>query len=189
MALDSTFAAAYIDNGKSYRLLGRRLRPLSLWHLLLFQVLDSPFIVRGGTISLFDLKTAIGICSLGYRDSNIRRPRLPLKMGVKGLRRYVDRFVEYVEDYLSKPDYTVVPFDLKQSGPAPVPVTPPPHIVATAFNVAHGARIPIGEAWDMPIGEAYICEAMYFRAQGTQLDFLDDETRKFQEELKAAGIK
>jgi hypothetical protein len=188
MALDSSFAAAYIDNGKHYRLLGRRLRPFSLWHVLLLQALDSPFI-KGGSISLFDLKTAIGICSLRYRNSKIKRPWFPFKVGVGALRQEVARFVEYVEDYLSKPEYTVIPWDTKHTGPAPVPVTPPPHIIATAFNVAHGARITIGEAWDLPIGESYICESMYLRAQGAQLDFLSDEERKFQQELKAAGIK
>lgn len=188
MAIDTAFAAAYIDNGKRYRILGRRLRPLSLWHLLLLQVLDSPFIT-GGNISLFDLKTAIGICSLRFRNSNIKRPWFPRFLTPLGLRRNYTLFIEYVEDFLSKPEYTVVPWDTKTSGPAPVPLTPPPHIVATAFNVAHGARVSIQEAWDMPIGEAYIAEAMYMRAQGAQLDFMNDEERKFQEEMKAAGVK
>lgn len=186
MALDSSFAAAYIDNGNHYRFLGRRVRPFSLWHVLLLQTLDSPFI-KGGSITLFDLKTAIGICSLHYRNSNIKRPWFPFRMGIKGLNESVAKFIEYVDDYLSRPEYTVIPWDAKHTGPAPVPVTPPPHIVATAFNVAHGARIPVMEAWDMPIGEAYICESMYLRAQGVQLDFFGDEERKFQAAMKAAG--
>jgi hypothetical protein len=187
--LDSTFAAAYIDNGRRHRILGRRLRPLCLWHLLLLQTIDSPFIT-GGSISLLDLKTAIGICGLRYRNSDIKRPWFPRFTTITRLKKNVDLFIEYIGDYSSKPEYNVVPFDLKMpSGPPPAPLTPPPHIIATAYNVAQGARVSIREAWDMPIGEAYISEAMYFRIQGAQLDFLSDEERKFQEQLKAAGVK
>jgi hypothetical protein len=40
----------------------------------------------------------------------------------------------------------------------------------------------------MPIGEAYISEAMYLRVQGSQLDFLNDEEKAFQQEMKEAGL-
>lgn len=188
MALDRTFAAAYIDNGVRHRIFGRRLKPFCLWHLLLLQVLDSPF-VSNGNVTLFDLKTAVGICRLGYRQSNIHRPIFPLFLNLESLKKHVGRFLTYVQDYLSKPEYSIVPYDTRGGGPPPPLITPPPHIVATAFHASHGARISVGEAWEMPIGEAYISEAMFFRMiKDAQVDFFDDEEKKFQEDMRKAGL-
>lgn len=96
--------------------------------------------------------------------------------------------MDYVGDYLSKPEYTIVPLDIKETR-APVHLTHPPGAVCTAYNAAYGARISIMEAWEMPIGEAYISEAMYLRAQGSQLDFLDDEEKEFQRQMREAGVQ
>lgn len=185
--LDLTFAAAYIDDNKRHRVLGRRLRPFCLWHVLLLQAIHSPF-VAGGNATLFDLKNAVAICRLGYRQSHIRRQFWPRFMTVKRLRKHVELFMEYVGDYLSKPEYTVVPLDIRDRRPPPR-ITPPPAVVCTAYNAAYGARISIKEAWEMPIGEAYISEAMHFRAQGSQLDFLNDEEKEFQRQMKEAGLQ
>lgn len=181
VALDSTFAAAYIDNGNSYRFLGVKVRPFCLWHLLLLQACRSPFIT-GGNATSWDLRTAIGVCRLKYRDSKIRRP-LPRWMRKTTFKSLVERFSEYIGDYSSNLEYNVIPFSTGPQKPEPH-VTPPPSVITTAFDAAHGARVSIGQAWDMPLGEAYIAQAMQLRLQGTRLDFMDDEEREFQKQLK-----
>jgi len=187
VAFDRTFAAAYIDNGVRHRVLGKRLLPFSLWHLLLLEVIESPFIM-GGNATLFDLKTAVGICRLKYRKSKVRKPRFPLMIRQKHLVIEANKFIDYLGDYATRPEYTFIPFDMKEEK-APRHLTPPPAVVSTAFHAAHGARITIGEAWNMPIGEAYAAEAIYFQIQGSQIDFMDEEERQFQEDMRKAGIK
>lgn len=184
--LDPKFAAAYIDNGIRHRILGVRVKPFCLWHLLLLQTIDSPF-QKCGDVNRFDLRTAVGICRLGYRESRVRRPIWPI-LTRKQLGRGVMQFWDYLGDYLSKPEYGIIPFG-SSGGRSQRAPTPPPEIVATAYDAAHGARVSIKEAWEMPIGEAYISQAMYFKQQGVQVDFMDQETRLFQSELIKAGIK
>lgn len=108
-------------------------------------------------------------------------------MPIRTLKKHVDRFMEYVGDYLSRPEYSVVPWDITNSKP-PIHLTHPPAIVCVAYNAARGAGIPVKEAWNMPIGEAYISEAMFLREQGSQLDFMDDEEKEFQRQMKEAGL-
>jgi hypothetical protein len=187
VAFDRVFAAAYVNNSKSYRLLGVRVRPFCLWHLLLLQVIDSPF-SRAGKVTLHDLKTAIGICRLRYRQSRVRRTFFPLFLGQKELKAEVERFLEYVGDYLYKPEYGIIPFDAdtdRPQKPRRLP-TPPPDIIMLAFDAAHGARISVPQAFEMPIGEAHIAQSMFLRMQGLQLDFMDEEERKFQKDMAEA---
>ena len=183
---DPVFGAAYIDNGTRHRLLGVRLRPFCLWHLFLLQALDSPFI-RNGSATVFDLKTAIGICRLGYRQSHIARPIYPI-LGARQLRKQVQKFLDFVGDYLNKPDYNIVSLESPTGKPLPR-VTPPPAPVLAAFEAAQGARISVKEAWEMPIGEAYIAQSMHLRLQGAMVDFMTEDERLFQRELIQAGIK
>lgn len=187
MALDTTFAAAYIDNDVHHSLFGRRLYPFSLWHLALLQAINSPF-VGTGEVTLWDLKTAVGICSLQYKHSRVKRPVFPLFLKEKELQKFTDAFVDYIRDYYYKPEYEFVV-------PPPVPGAHPhksvshaPGVICTAFRAAHGSRIPIDRAWNMPIGQAFISEAMYFMHKGETLDFLTDDDLKFQAEMKAAGL-
>jgi len=183
VALDSSFAAAYIDNGTSYRFLGVKVRPFCLWHLLLLQTINSPF-VMSGYATLFDLKTAIGACRLKYRESKIRRPWFPWKMPSKDLKQEVNRFVEYIGDYSSNIEYNIIPFDTGQGDKPPPRIVPPPGVVVTAFNAAQGARVSIEDAWNMPIGEANIAQAMHYQIQGSRVSFFDDDEREFQRQMK-----
>lgn len=187
MNFDHVFAAAYIDNNTTHRILGVKLRPFCLWHVMLLQVLNSPFVSKG-PITPHDLKTALGICRLKYRESKVRRPLLPI-LTQKRMERATAQFLEYVGDYLSKPEYNVIPFEPTPGSKPPRHLTPPPDIVCAAFDAAQGARVSIDVAWNMPIGEAYIAQVIYYRNQGAQIDFMSDEERLFQRELKEAGIK
>jgi len=157
-----------------------------MWHLFLLQVLESPFVVAGD-ITLHDLKNAIAICTLKYRNSQVCRPIFPLALRLKTLQKRVNQFVEYLGDYIERPEYTIVPWDIK--GPPPrlgLPTTDAPAIIVVVFEAAHALQMPVKEVWDMPIGEVYVAQAMYQRLQGNRLNFVDDDQRKFEADLKAA---
>lgn len=188
MAIDPVFAAAYIDNDTKHRILGRSLKPFSLWHLLLLQTIESPFVTPGKEgVTLRDLKTAVGICSLEYRHSKVKRPVFPVLLKEKDLQSCVDKFLDYIKDYHHKPEYTVVDPD-PYAPPAP-PYPQEPSSISTAFRAAWASGVPLARAWNMPIGEAFVAEAMYFKSKGHQLDFMSPEDREMQEEMKAAGLK
>lgn len=105
------------------------------------------------------------------------------------LKKSAEAFMQYVGDYLVKPEYTIVPWNASQPQYVGLPLTDAPPAVCTVFNAAAALRIPVPETWNIPIGEAYVAEAMGLRMQGNRISFMDEEERKFQEDMKKAGMK
>ena len=186
MALDATFAHAFIDGGVTPRLLGLRVRPFCIWHLFLLHALDSPFI-RKGEVGSFELRTAIGVCRLRGGDSRIRRPapwRLSLRSG--NLRFHVTQFLHYTRDYVVKPDYAVVaPPAPRGSTPAPK-IVPAPELLRVVADIVGWSGCSFRDAWELPVGQAYWWQSMALRARGERLDFMDDRHREIQRQMKEA---
>lgn len=184
MELDRIFVSALIDNGTRHKVLGVTLPPFSAWHLFLLQVSESPFL-NAGEVYLYHLRRAVGICRLRYRNSKTRPPFFPLLMNQKKLEAEVEKFLAYTEDYLQRPEYNIIPADAFRQ-PRSTAKTPAsaPEVVQLAYDAAHGANVSIDDAWNMPIGEAYIAQAMYYKKQGLLVDFMTEDERKFQAELK-----
>jgi hypothetical protein len=184
---DRVFAAAFIDGGLRTKVLGVKLRPFSPWHLFLLQVIDSPFL-RVGEVRLYDLRRAVGVCRLQYPHSKTRPPITLKIMTMKRLEREVLNFLSYISNYLQKPDYGIIPSDLfpRDGGRAPHPQSnPPPEIISLVYDAAKGANISVPDAWNMPIGQAYIAQAMRLIELGANLDFMDEKEREFQALLKS----
>lgn len=107
---------------------------------------------------------------------------------MKRLEREVLKFLAYISNYLQKPDYSVVPVDPfpRHISRAPPPqVNPPPEVISLVFDAAKGANISMTEAWNMPIGQAYVAQAMRLCEIGARVDFMNEKERQFQETLKA----
>jgi hypothetical protein len=185
VAFDQTFAAAYIDNENVHRVLGVKLRPFCAWHLLLLEVAESPFI-DNGRVYLYHLRRAVGICRLKFPHSRPRLPWGPMMMNQGRLHKEVSKFLLYTGDYLHKPDYSIIPLYGGGRGDKPFhPPSPPPELIQLVYDAANGANVPIDVAWNMPIGQAYISQAMNFKKQGLLVDFMNDTEREFQEALRA----
>lgn len=183
--LDETLAAAFIDGGKRHKILGQRLRPFSLWHRLLLQAIDSPFL-RKGTVNFFDLRTAVAACQLRFPDSCIVRSWLfrkwPLSHGV-------NQFLAYAGDYLSRPEYAIIP-------PKPVVGAPPepkrgiaPEIVIVAGDIIGWSGWSPELVWNLPIGQSYWYQMLARRGAGADVDFVTEEERAFQAEIREASQK
>ncbi len=187
MAVDQTFAAAYIDNGNVHKVLGVKLRPFCAWHLFLLQVVESPFL-DAGNVYLPHLRRAVGICRMGFPRSRTKLPFWPLILKQKRLEQEVGKFLAYFGDYMHRPDYSIIPVnDMPQRGPIAPPRKKPtsaPDVIHLVFDAAHGANISVNEAWNIPIGQAYIAQAMHMRNQGVTVDFMDEGEREYQRQLK-----
>jgi hypothetical protein len=100
----------------------------------------------------------------------------------------VVKFLNHIATYLQKPDYTIIPSDLfpkQRNTPPPPRSNPPPEIVSLVFDAAKGANCSVAEAWDMPIGQAYIAQAIRMGEVGANLDFMDEDEREFQASVAA----
>lgn len=190
---DSHLGPAFIDGGVRHRFFGRVLRPFSVWHLFLLQAIDSPFTTKGDVFQ-FHLETAVGVCRLRYPDSKIQRPWVgPLsswRLARKGgLEREVARFLDYAGDYLSKPEYAIHPRPRPEGAPPPPQRTSAPFILRLVADIVGWAHCPIGDAWNLPVGQAHWWQSMAHRAHGEDVDFMDEEEREFQAQMEAAGMK
>ena len=185
MALDRKLGAAFIDGGVRHRIIGVNLRPFCLWHLYLLQAIDSPFI-RKGDVELFDLKTAVGVCRLRFRDSRIKRPFFPLSQ--KRLPVLVTDMLTYIGDYLQRPDYSIHQEDNATAAPAGVRGAPPESL-QVAWDIIGWSGWDERYVWEMPIGAAFVHQAGALRARGADLDFMTPKERDFQAKMKAAEGK
>jgi hypothetical protein len=183
VAFDPIFAAAYIDGGIAHKVLGARLRPFCAWHLYQLQIIDSPFL-SSGQVFLYHLRRAVGICRLQFPNSRTRLPIFPLVINQAKLEREVEKFLAYVGTYLQRPEYNIIQPDEFNRGrrPARIPANAP-EPVQLAFDAAHGANISLADAWNLPIGQAYIAQAMQMRRQGLMVDFMNEKERDFQESI------
>jgi hypothetical protein len=184
VGFDQTFAAAYIDNENVHKVLGVKLRPFCAWHQLLLEVVESPFL-SAGECYLYHLRRAVGICRLQFPHSRTRLPWSPIFLTQDKLHVEVEKFMTYITDYIHKPDYGIIPFDQFSQGRAFHPPSPPPEVIQLVFDAAAGANVTINDAWNMPIGQAYVAQAMYYQHHGLMVDFMNDDEREFQAKLKA----
>jgi hypothetical protein len=107
---DERFAEAFL-NEVGHRVLGKRLRPLSLWHQLQLEYVNSPFLT-GAEIGLMDIEIATRICQSVF-------PHKVVLPTIKGLKKWlflarhcrrklaqeVRLFEAYYLDYAAPPKY------------------------------------------------------------------------------------
>jgi hypothetical protein len=193
VALDRTLAAAFIDNDVRHTILGRHLRPFSLWHRLLLQAVHSPFLC-GDQLRFFDMREAVGVCQLSYPHSRVKRPWIvpfgcylwygfPRKRWTKFLKQTRDRLLEYFGDYISQPEYSI---KTPEAPPGP-PLGEIPEGFVIVCDVISFLNCSEDHAWDIPVGRAYWYQ-MGYRNKTQIIDFLTEEERKFQAEMKE-GMK
>lgn len=208
--MDQVVAAAFIDGSRSpvysnHRILGVRLRKFCLWHRWLLNTIDSPF-MRKGPVTMFDLRTAVGICRLSYQETYVRRPWLtPILIYAKALcaslwcrkpgpcpsdpegkqnhlqrtlQKRADAFLKYTSDYLQDPEYAIIP---PEHGPKYVPQTPRGRFDDCIEHIGELIAFGIPErcAWEMPIGRARVYRIIARRVAGNDVDVTTPEELAF----------
>lgn len=193
--MDRTLAAAFIDNRAEpwhparQRVLGARLRPFCLWHRFLLKSIDSP-VFTGGMLDLRSLRTAAGICRLRFGQCQVRKPWPGAYLFRHGLQGEADRFYAYAGDYITKPEWAVVPLrPAKKGAAAPEPRGVIPEDIQIVADLVAWSHWPEWYVWELPISRAYWYQMMAHRAAGLDVDYVDEDERRFQEDLKAGLAK
>jgi len=157
--VDETFLEAfYVVPPK---VLGKQLLPFSCGRAMNLEVLESPF-MRGGLITPPDLIVGVWVCSQKYKDCKAKMQKSVLSEEAEkeleqeafewGQAEKVWRFEEtreIFETYISA--FTKAPSRWKKQTHRK-PKAPWPLVVAT--TLIRDLRIPIDEAWEMPLPEA-----------------------------------
>lgn len=199
MLLEAAFTEAFFhrlprrfdarDPWSAHRVLGKRLRPFSIWHALLLTQEASPFTMGGGVARVAppDLVKAVSVCRLRYPlsrpDGRMGGPRFSWRafwrMLGGGFAREVEAFNTYLEDFQTVPEYTVVP--PKSAGEARTPAPETLRLVRAVLACTGCSR---AEAWDCPMGEARWWYALWLQERGADLDFTSAHVRAEQEQLE-----
>ncbi len=198
MGLDPTFSEAFIhrlarpfdaaDPWSAHRVAGRRLRPFSLWHLLLLQQVDSPLLTSPARLAGEDLLRAVSICRCRYLECDVRAgwsPRSFWKLSGRGLAKERAALLDYVDDFLQRPECSLAV--IGKPGKS-IRLGPPPETLAIASTVIFATHWPERAVWEMPVGAAYWYEALA-RRQKDPIDFMTPEEREWQDELDATGFR
>lgn len=182
MALDLAFAESFIN--ERHWIAGRRVRPFSAWHIALLQTLKSPYLIAEAAIEPHDALTLIAVCSLPYGRSRTRRPRNPLSWlstrNKKGFERLNQRILNYIGDFLQKPEFAI---HVTEQGNSPRRGQPP-EILQAVWDVIFATKWPEHIAWELPIGVLYWYQVMALKEK-YDVDIIDDEERALQEKLAA----
>lgn len=205
LVLAGAFIDGSSDAYSNTRVLGVRLRKFCLWHRLNLNTVDSP-VMRKGAITMRDLRIAVGICRLRPFSSRVRKPWLvptwiyfraliasirfrkpapatsthePKQNALqRALRKQVNAFLDYAGDYLSNPEFTIIP---PEHGRNYTPRTPRGRFDDCIEHVGELIQwgIPEKDAWGMPIGKANVYRIMAMRSSGLDVDIVTEEEKEF----------
>lgn len=186
--LDEFFAECWVNS--THWVLGKKLRPFSLWHRFQLLILDSPFI-KGEVPEPLQLEQAVRACRLEYPNTiNAKVNGLSFRWRLAG-RNFVQEclaFDAYMRDYYSPPKFLppVARYHQKEV------LHPPPEEIRIISAILTMTGWDEKKIWDMPIGQAYWYASGHWYQSGQELDFLTPEHLVLQariEELKKGTIK
>lgn len=157
-------------------------------------------------MTFWDLRTAVAVCSLEYPNSDIRRPWLVpalLRIGLffrclftkskklqdgednpvqAQLRKYTERFLTYVGDYLQNPEFTVIQTESKGDRAPEVRGLAIDELERLADLIAFTGWDD-KKIWNLPLGYSNWLRAFAKRAQGVDISFTTEKEKKWREKL------
>lgn len=154
-----------------YRVLGRRLRPFSLWHKFQLEQASSPFLTSD-QMDVVDLELAVRICgtTFPFRPCLPRRGRWrnllwQLRVGRMDPLRQAQEFETYLNDYYSLPKLWNLPSKRGSNG-GKRDVDESLETVALYREYTNCARC---EPWDLPYGEIAWMNLVFARRAGSEV--------------------
>lgn len=178
---DDRFLEAFLN--RPHRVLGRNLRPFSLWHNLLLESIQSPFLTGRG-VTAVQLWQAVRVCSSrwtgeGYRP-NLNPPtrlRWLWEVGRYGLRRECEAFADYLRDFDSSPKF-MQSEENKVSNERDIDDN-----LELACHLESQGYTP-ADVWNMPLGMAKWRSAVAVKCKGGDIHILTPLHEAHMEKLK-----
>lgn len=173
--LDAQFLESFIHQPHS--VMGVRLVPFSLRHLMALDVCASPFLDTSKTIGWPDIEIAVTICSLRnplpllYRLDRLRKWRVRWIRTFGGEKRKWTEAAGFVA-YLA--DYHAVPETAEEEGQKNRSKTP---WILRVIETLRKDGIREEDAWAMPSGEALWRYAAILENGGAELNILDEDEK------------
>lgn len=169
--------------GGSFRVLGRKLRPFSYWHLFQLEAAESPFATGEGLQKTEHLATALDaavrICRLRYPHTPKARSwpgRFLSQWRLRNLDQQGMAFARYIEFFTQRPQFWI-----PEGGSAPKGQMPRALAGVSALMLL---GLSEAAAWNYPVGKGEWMKAAYAVHSGTDLDFCQPETKEELQRLK-----
>jgi len=182
MSLDLKFAESVLN--LEHRVLGKKLKPFSLWHALLLDAVKSPIWIGRGALTLPDLHAAVAICSQEWPSFNLKAGIFTILRNsfLRGerLERESRKLLAYFSDYNAVPMlWTSDKPEDKEAKKCQLPMA----LDLVAWLVRHG----FGEArsWNMPIGLAHWYYIACAKQRGSEIDLVSPEEQLVIDRVKA----
>lgn len=181
----STYHEAFVN--VIHKVMGRKLRPFSLYHQLWLEVIGSPLLDREKTSTPSDLEIATRICSADYGEveHQVKLPP-PLLFGWRWRGQKFDRemmkFVAYLNDYNSQPDVVSAQSRPQTKGNVGDTSTWPDSLGIVCSLMRNGFSEQT--AWMCPVGKAVWYSCGFARAEGGDIRVKSALESEFERRIK-----
>ena len=182
MALDKLFSESIV-NRDDHVVLGCKLRPLSLWHATLLELINSPLWHGNRGVTITDLRLATAICSGSWPEyripSGLALVWWSLKTRKANLALEAAKFSAYIRDFYAPPMLWEKELE-KAKGPQLCSLPQP--LDMAAWLIRNG--LSEDRSWSMPIGMAHWYYVAFARHRGAEIDLVSPGEQEAIEQVK-----
>jgi hypothetical protein len=182
MSLDRLFAESVV-NRNNHIVLGKKLKPLCLWHAVLLELIDSPLWHGKSGVSITDLRLAVAICSDSF-------PKYKIPSGwtlclwawltrKSDLVKEASKFSAYIRDFNAPPMLWNKDEPSKSEKLCPLPEP----LDVVAWLMRH--NISEDRAWSMPIGLSHWYYVAMAKQRGAEIDLVSPSEQLAIDRIKA----
>ena len=188
MSLDRLFAESVV-NRTNHVVLGKKLKPLCLWHAVLLELIDSPLWHGNNGVTMTDLRLAVAICSDSFPEYKIpsgwrlfcwawltRKSNLAIEAA---------KFSAYIRDFNAPP----MLWTKEEAAKTDKTCALPQPLDVAAWLIRH--NLPEERAWSMPIGLAHWYYVAMAKHRGADIDLVSPSEQVAIDKIKkkrASGL-
>lgn len=170
--LDRRFAESFLDQ-PTFHVLGRRLRPFSLYHYFGLELIESPFLAADPATPI-DLELASRICACRYGDiraslfknSFLRQLRWIVRLRYSNWDSEAATFAAYLHAHLALPEF----WKKEETKHSPFPLS-----LSLAASLLRHSHLSEREVWMMPFARAYWYVTAFTMQDGLAPDLVSPE--------------
>lgn len=188
MSPSNAFFESFVN--LEHRVLGRKLQPLSLRHLLWLDKIGSPFAVTNKPLTMLDLEAAVIVCGAANDNETLTTfdvQKLPFwkrfllrqwrkANRARNLEQEVKAFLAYYDDYLALPEF----YDAKGERNDALP-----HLLLGAAALIKATGWDEQTVFNMPVGKVIMLNLAFGYLNTGETNVISDKEQAAQAALKA----